>query len=466
MIERSSGCNHMTCRRSSGGCGFQFCWLCKEEYQSGHFDGGRCPQYGGNPAYDIFGGSRLALLRSPLVLFFGIAAAEVIALPQVGLVEMLWCSALGLAGFVALKATKTARTCVPPLVAIIVAPFTAVGLVIGWFNLRARYGDYCAAPVAFFVLEATGWLADPPPRLFGRHFRKYLCRRVLGVSVPVGAVTSVIIMIMCVESVTKSPSCFPHCRTLTQYFVLFLRYAIEGMIIVFVMMTILGGTVVTCPGFGDIVHPNSLWMGVAGVARVIGVAALLTSCPVTIDGFYSAGGWGFVVLAFLTLLFFSGITLVSTFSQRMVMPSWPTPYLAAFSVWMARFLLETRQRMNGSFPSQEQRHLVAYAYLLSGVLAGAALLLRAPSQQTEAAPLAVQDGQRQRLSWRRFKSIAIRTSVAMCGAAIGVAMFAGRYNAVCLLIERLLAGTLLAVGTVGFSALGLWNYSSILCSCS
>jgi ariadne-1 len=27
-IEKNQGCNHMTCRRSAGGCGYEFCWVC------------------------------------------------------------------------------------------------------------------------------------------------------------------------------------------------------------------------------------------------------------------------------------------------------------------------------------------------------------------------------------------------------------------------------------------------------
>lgn len=28
-IEKNQGCNHMTCRKEAGGCGFEFCWLCQ-----------------------------------------------------------------------------------------------------------------------------------------------------------------------------------------------------------------------------------------------------------------------------------------------------------------------------------------------------------------------------------------------------------------------------------------------------
>jgi hypothetical protein len=43
-IERSSGCNHMTCFS----CKYEFCWLCSADYGGGrHFGGSGCPQFGG-----------------------------------------------------------------------------------------------------------------------------------------------------------------------------------------------------------------------------------------------------------------------------------------------------------------------------------------------------------------------------------------------------------------------------------
>ena len=31
-IEKNQGCNHMTCRRGVGGCGYEFCWICMESW--------------------------------------------------------------------------------------------------------------------------------------------------------------------------------------------------------------------------------------------------------------------------------------------------------------------------------------------------------------------------------------------------------------------------------------------------
>jgi len=32
-IEKNQGCNHMTCRKNVGGCGHEFCWLCKGDWK-------------------------------------------------------------------------------------------------------------------------------------------------------------------------------------------------------------------------------------------------------------------------------------------------------------------------------------------------------------------------------------------------------------------------------------------------
>lgn len=46
-IEKSGGCNHMTCRRP-GGCGHEFCWLCLGNWEGYHH---QCPRIeGANPA--------------------------------------------------------------------------------------------------------------------------------------------------------------------------------------------------------------------------------------------------------------------------------------------------------------------------------------------------------------------------------------------------------------------------------
>ncbi|OHT17253.1 IBR domain containing protein [Tritrichomonas foetus] len=61
-IEKNGGCNHMTCRIDSGGCGFEFCWICGHEWKSHVGDGYNCNKFTdfdsltenkGTPAFDL-----------------------------------------------------------------------------------------------------------------------------------------------------------------------------------------------------------------------------------------------------------------------------------------------------------------------------------------------------------------------------------------------------------------------------
>jgi hypothetical protein len=38
ITEKNNGCNHITCAK----CGYQWCWLCNQEYNAEHFEGGKC----------------------------------------------------------------------------------------------------------------------------------------------------------------------------------------------------------------------------------------------------------------------------------------------------------------------------------------------------------------------------------------------------------------------------------------
>jgi len=47
-IEKNGGCMHMTCRTNAGGCGFEFCWLCRGDWKEhGSHTGGyyNCNKY-------------------------------------------------------------------------------------------------------------------------------------------------------------------------------------------------------------------------------------------------------------------------------------------------------------------------------------------------------------------------------------------------------------------------------------
>lgn len=52
-IEKNGGCMHMTCRKESGGCGYEFCWLCRGDWKEhGTATGGyySCNKYNASEA--------------------------------------------------------------------------------------------------------------------------------------------------------------------------------------------------------------------------------------------------------------------------------------------------------------------------------------------------------------------------------------------------------------------------------
>ncbi|KAH0791995.1 IBR domain containing protein [Histomonas meleagridis] len=44
-IEKNGGCNHMTCRKEAGGCGYEFCWICGHDWKTHTGDAYSCNQY-------------------------------------------------------------------------------------------------------------------------------------------------------------------------------------------------------------------------------------------------------------------------------------------------------------------------------------------------------------------------------------------------------------------------------------
>ena len=44
-IEKNQGCNHMTCRKEAGGCGFEFCWICLGEWKPHGTSWYECKKY-------------------------------------------------------------------------------------------------------------------------------------------------------------------------------------------------------------------------------------------------------------------------------------------------------------------------------------------------------------------------------------------------------------------------------------
>lgn len=49
-IEKNQGCNHMTCRKEAGGCGYEFCWICLGEWKPHGSSWYECKLYKPNSA--------------------------------------------------------------------------------------------------------------------------------------------------------------------------------------------------------------------------------------------------------------------------------------------------------------------------------------------------------------------------------------------------------------------------------
>jgi len=45
FIEKNQGCNHMTCRKEAGGCGYEFCWICFGEWKAHGGDFYKCNKF-------------------------------------------------------------------------------------------------------------------------------------------------------------------------------------------------------------------------------------------------------------------------------------------------------------------------------------------------------------------------------------------------------------------------------------
>ncbi len=45
FIEKNQGCNHMTCRKEAGGCGYEFCWICFGEWKAHGGDFYNCNKF-------------------------------------------------------------------------------------------------------------------------------------------------------------------------------------------------------------------------------------------------------------------------------------------------------------------------------------------------------------------------------------------------------------------------------------
>lgn len=394
MIERTAGCNHMTCRRASGGCGYQFCWLCREEYSSGHFGGppggGRCPQYGGSPARDIFEGSHLVWLQAPAILAAGVLCADLMTGPRIGPLPMLWGSATFGAGFVALRASQHRRLAARPILAALVAPVLGIAACGAWAAVRwalsGLRGDYVAAALAVLILEVTGLMAEPPATAranLGSRVRRCASKRLGALALALGLVFLCVGVVYLADWLDNTKTCSKvegfKCVLLWSA-----RLLAQFVIVALVILAIAVGGSILRPGLADVATPTSWWICAAGLARAVALTALLITFPRTLSGFYHTVG--------SVLLFAAGVCAVVAGLQCVVglasgrRLAWPLPWLAFAAVWSLRLYLELCATVDPSLQGlASPSFLAAATQIWAGMLAGAALATRCRRAPAEGA---------------------------------------------------------------------------------
>ena len=68
-IEKNQGCNHMTCRKESGGCGYEFCWICMGEWKPHGSEWYNCNRYDPKATVNIEKEKDTAKLKGELEKF-------------------------------------------------------------------------------------------------------------------------------------------------------------------------------------------------------------------------------------------------------------------------------------------------------------------------------------------------------------------------------------------------------------
>lgn len=443
----------MSCRQGVGGCGYQFCWLCREEYRPGHFRNS-CPMYGGTPDFkdvDLFEGSRLMLLKVPLVLLSGVPAGEVFFLPMVGVSKMMWLSALGLAGFVCLHLHMRRRSRYRRLCIVLAGPIISVALMLGWVEVQLELGEAFAAVAAMLALEVTGLLMDRRP-VPGHHtVLKFFFRRVLFFVLAILCVSTAMATLWAAAQL-NSPDYCPKASTLACVAVEAVRAALWLLLATLLMAAVAGGGMALHPGLPETCSPTSWWLGAAGFARLIALAALPTTFLSSLDNFYQTGGWGLFSAATLVAVGTTGRCALAAISQRR--SSWPLPWLAMVGAWASRLVLEVLVHLQRRPPALLCSALAMAAQLLAGALAGALMIASCAQQPPAGIPnAAAPAGAAQRAANRRRQPPQQPAGKRLLAAAIG--MIAGfALSAMRLEIHSLFALRLAACGIFTAAASG------------
>mmetsp|Transcript_37189 Transcript_37189/g.57756 ORF Transcript_37189/g.57756 Transcript_37189/m.57756 type:complete len:840 (+) Transcript_37189:45-2564(+) len=456
MIERLAGCNHMTCRRGFGGCGYEFCWLCGSEYTPGHFGRGRCVQYGGtNKTFDIFRGSYLTAVRAPLSLALGVLVVEALLYIPVGTVwEMLWISAMCLAGFSLLGATKPSRPLTWPMIA--AAPLLALIFAGGWYTVYFYCGNVPAAVLAITISEFCSWRAYPPATTGRSRWRWYIRQRACMSFTLLLACSSSVGLVWSLSLLDHSDICKDGFRNGCGW-AMTLRLVGGLCVGVFILCALTFSGYMTKPGLRDFLArdaSSSLHMSMAGLSRQILIVALFASFPSALQSFYGIGAAALLCLS-LGFALLMAVTCASDVAQPK-RSQWPMFLQVCLATWACRLALELATHMSSFTWAQPliRFYTLACVFWVAGGMAG---LFCVPDSMHEDIRMATRRRQRLMSLFTRRKKQLLLWLIQVVGALLGLALLSLRLCVTGLSVQRVFAISTASVALAGLLFLQIYS---------
>lgn len=423
MIERNMGCNHMTCRRQVGGCGYEFCWVCGGRHGADHFSAFGCPDHGGPPASETnaFKDSKLSAVRVPLVIMAGVVIAEAYSLPMVGNVTWVYISAMFALAFVVLHLGS--REGGLNLGTAVAFPVLGSVLAIGWVALRMATGDLSAIAVAV-VLLLVGSHVVLIFRTGGMEWKEAGQTCLAAVASFVLVSLGLLILLGFRRLIVTAPASAGLNWALAGLFrVVLLLWASVGL-----LMLVCGAAVSVAmfvkrfdkaaratPELQSIGWMQ--WLATTLIALALSIVSASAS-----PQFGVSGAWMLTLVASGFLVFMWGYCIQQVVAPGLVPSILPLPMAALLATWIGRLFLEMVTAAAGGVPRWCVTVLCQGAHMTTGGLA---------------AFIAIRSVQIARPCLRR----AVIASCIAVGAAAGIAVQQGRGVESVLQAERCFVGT-------------------------
>lgn len=269
---------------------------------------------------------------------------------------------------------------------------------LGWIAVQWELGEAYAAVAAMFALELMGLWMDRRPVPGRFPVLTFFCRRISLFVLAIISVFAAMALIMAAAQLNKPLVCRKDetwgCLALNT-----LRSVAVGGLAIFLVAAIAGGGMALHPGLPETCSPTSWWLGAAGFARLVALAALPTTFFSSLDNFYQAGGWGLLLAAVVMASGTGGRCALAAILRRR--SSWPLPWLAFVAAWAARLSLELLVHLRMQPSALLRTALAMAAQLLAGALAGVLVIAPSPQQPPESAPPEAEAGRVLRAANRR-----------------------------------------------------------------